>query len=161
MKNAVLVFALICVPLAIAGIVVHSLTSRPQTEIEPEGPFMPSQQPGAVVTAGGYHLSGPYTHGNLAVFLVHGPETLEGRSFLTLQEGLERKQAVVHETGSVAELAVENLSADEELFIQSGDIVKGGKQDRTLPYDSVVGPNSGRVRINSFCVEHGRWTPGA
>jgi hypothetical protein len=28
----------------------------------------------------------------------------------------------------------------------------------TLPYDSIVGPKSGHVSINSFCVEQGRWT---
>jgi hypothetical protein len=111
----------------------------------PDEPFAPSQQPGAVVAADGYRLSGPYTHENMSVFLVHGPETLEGKTFFTLQDGLELKRAVVHETSSVGTLTIENLSHDEELFIQSGDIVKGGKQDRTLLSDSIVGPRSGQV----------------
>lgn len=123
----------------------------------PDEPFSPSMEVGAVVRAADYRLSGPYTHDNLSVFLVHGPEPLTGVSFLTLQEGLEQQTAVVHETGSVNQLAVENTSAGEELFIQSGDIVKGGKQDRTLPYDAVVGAQSGRVPVDSFCVEQGRW----
>ncbi len=105
-----------------------------------------------------YRLSGPYTHDNLTVFLIHGPETLDGKSFLTLQEALEQNKAIVHETGSVNQLSIENLATDEEVYVQSGDIIKGGKQDRTLPYDSLVGPKSGVVAIDSFCVEHGRWS---
>ena len=131
---------------------------RPDGEPEPTGPFSASQTPGAAVKAADYKLSGPYTHGNLSVYLVHGRETLEGKSFLTLQDGLAGGQAVVHETGNVGELAVENRSADDELFVQAGDIVKGGKQDRTLPYDAIIGPLSGRVPVRSFCVEQGRWT---
>jgi hypothetical protein len=121
-------------------------------------PFSPSLDRGAVVPVGEYRLSGPYNHDNLTVFLVHGPETLSGKPFLTLQEALQQNKAVVHETDSVNQLSIENLAKDQELYVQSGDIVKGGKQDRTLPYDTVVGPASGRVPVDSFCVEHGRWS---
>src|SRR5580704_11768821 len=68
-------------------------------------------------------LSGPYTHENLTVFLIHGKDALPGKKFLTLQEALEQKHLVVHETGNVNKLAVENVSADAEVFIQAGDIV--------------------------------------
>jgi hypothetical protein len=44
------------------------------------------------------------------------------------------------------------------VFVQSGDIVKGGKQDRTLMVSLVLPPKSGAVPIASFCVEEGRWT---
>ena len=40
--------------------------------------------------APGYTLSGPYTHGNLTVFLVHGKEQTS-KTFLTLQEALAQK----------------------------------------------------------------------
>ncbi len=69
---------------------------------------------------------------------------------------LQRK-VVVHETGSVNQLEVENLS-DDEIFIQSGDIVKGGKQDRVLKDDLILESRSGKVPLAAFCVEHGRWT---
>jgi hypothetical protein len=120
------------------------------------GPSLPPER-GAVVSASDYSLSGPYAHENLTVFLIHGPETLPGKNFLTLQEGLEQHKVVMRETGNVNELSVENLSPDEEVYIQSGDIVKGGQQDRTLTYDLVAAPRSGQVRLASFCVEHGRW----
>jgi hypothetical protein len=103
-------------------------------------------------------FSGPYTHQNLTIFLVHGKDQLAGRKFLTLQEALEQKKIVVHETKNVGELAVENVSDDVEVFIQSGDIVKGGQQDRVLGYDLIVSAKSGKVPLASFCVEQGRWS---
>jgi hypothetical protein len=105
-----------------------------------------------------YRLSGPYTHDNLTVFLLHGDDQLKGKTFLTLDEALEQKKAVVHETQNVGQLSVENLSETEELFIQAGDIVKGGQQDRTLAFDMIVPAKSGKVPLKSFCVEAGRWT---
>jgi hypothetical protein len=36
-------------------------------------------------------------------------------------------------------------------------VVKGGKQDRTFPYDFIAPPRSGKLPIESFCVEQGRW----
>ena len=50
---------------------------------------------------------------------------------LTLQEALAKGQVQVVETGRVNELQIENTGA-EQVFIQAGDIVKGGKQDRVL-----------------------------
>jgi hypothetical protein len=102
-------------------------------------------------------VSGPFTHGNLTVFLLHGGDVLPGKPILTLQDALEQKKAVVHETSNVNELSVENMSDDALLFIQSGDIVKGGKQDRAIAFDMLLPPKSGKVAIGSFCVEHGRW----
>ncbi len=103
-------------------------------------------------------ITGPYTHRNLSVFLLHGREHLPGKHFLTLGEALAQKKAIVYETSQVNELAVENLS-NEEIYIQSGDIVKGGKQDRTLGYDLILRPHSGKIKVTSFCVEQGRWRP--
>src|SRR5947208_6122853 len=76
-------------------------------------------------------LSGPYTHGNLTVFLIHGADRMKGREFLTLSEAMEKKVVIVHETSNVNELAIENVGSTD-VYVQSGDIVKGGKQDRTI-----------------------------
>jgi len=105
----------------------------------------------------GYTISGPYTYENLSIFLVHGKDTLPGKNFLTLQEALASKVVVVHETKDVNELAIENVSKDKEVYVQSGDIVKGGQQDRILAVDLIVPPRSGRIPIAAFCVEQGRW----
>ena len=86
-------------------------------------------------------ISGPYTHENLAVYFIHGASA-EGPVPLTLQEALDKGSVRILETGEVNELKIENTGA-EEVFIQSGDIVKGGKQDRVLRLSFVLPPKSG------------------
>ncbi|HEX2487945.1 MAG TPA: DUF6569 family protein, partial [Blastocatellia bacterium] len=108
-------------------------------------------------TAANYTVSGPHSHKNLTIFLLHGADQRQDKTPLTLQEAMERKVVVVHETGDVNNLAIENLS-DDEVYVQSGDIVKGGKQDRVLALDLIVPPKSGKISIASFCVEQGRWS---
>jgi hypothetical protein len=117
------------------------------------------QKPGGDNAAGSpdYTVSGPYTYKNLSVFLLHSKDGGEGKNLLTLSEALASKKVVVYETRNVNELSIENLSG-EEVFVQSGDIVKGGQQDRMLSVDLIVPAHSGKIAISAFCVEHGRWT---
>jgi hypothetical protein len=107
-------------------------------------------------TGDDYRLSGPAVHGNLAIYFVHG-KSRSGPVPLTLAEALAKKTIVVRELGQVNELQVEN-TGNEEIFIQSGDIVKGGQQDRVLSVSLVLQPHSGPISIASFCVEQGRWS---
>ena len=109
------------------------------------------------VRVGSYQLSGPYKHENLTLFLIHGKDQIKGKTFLSLQEALEKKKVIVHETQSVNNLAIENVSKDVEVFVQSGDIVKGGQQDRTIAFDLILPAKSGKVSITVYCVEQGRW----
>jgi hypothetical protein len=90
-----------------------------------------------------------------------GTDDLDGSHFIPLHEALDFKSVVVHETGTVGQLEIENLSEDLDLYIQAGDVVKGGRQDRTLGVDFVLPAKSGRVPIPSFCVERGRWSQRA
>ncbi|MCI0393150.1 MAG: hypothetical protein MOB07_30840 [Acidobacteria bacterium] len=103
-------------------------------------------------------VSQPYACENLSIFLIHGEEKLPEVSLLTLQEALEQKKLIVHETRNVNELAIENLSL-EEVYVQAGDIVKGGLQDRVFAFDVIVPAGSGKIPIGAFCVEEGRWRP--
>ncbi len=101
-------------------------------------------------------ISGPFTYENLSIYFVHG-ESAPGPVPLTLQEAMAKGNVRVVETGTVNELKVENLG-EEAVFIQSGDIVKGGRQDRVLTVSFVLPGKSGEVPIASYCVEHGRWS---
>lgn len=103
-------------------------------------------------------VTAPITHENLTVYFVHGPDALTDVKVMSLQEALERDLAVVHETSNVNTLAIENRSSEYELFVQSGDIVKGGKQDRMVQFDMLLPPKSGVVPLAAHCVEQGRWT---
>jgi len=102
-------------------------------------------------------ISGPLVHENLAVYFIHG-SSARGKVPLTLEEALASGAVKVRETSNVNQLEIENLG-DDEVFVQSGDIVKGGKQDRTLMVSLLLPPHSGSFPIASFCVEEGRWTP--
>jgi len=104
-----------------------------------------------------YRISGPYTHKNLTVFLLHGKDLLPGKNFLTLQEALAQKKVRVYETKEVNELAIQNFS-NQDVYVQAGDIVRGGEQDRMISIDFIVPPRSGRMPIAAFCVESGRWS---
>ena len=104
-----------------------------------------------------YRLEGPFTQGNLTVFLIHGKDKIKGQTFITLQEALVQKKVIVRETRSVNELSIENVSG-EEVYVQSGDIVKGGQQDRMMAVDLILPPHSGKIPIAAFCVENGRWS---
>jgi len=112
---------------------------------------------GLAGSAEDYRLSGPFTHDNLTIFLIHSSQPEPHRDYLTLEQALDQKKAVVYETGNVNELSIENLSS-KAIYVNSGDIVKGGQQDRVFPDDYVLPPMSGKVPISSFCVEPGRWT---
>ena len=80
--------------------------------------------------------------------------------FTPLKKALEQKKAVITEKGTGAEvntLTIENKSKDT-IIINSGEVIKGGQQDRVINTDMVLYPNSGKKDLPVFCVEHGRWS---
>ena len=129
------------------GVVVASISllQKPKPPVKKEVQFS------------NYRLSGPYQFGNLSMFLVHGADEPGTLIYTTLQDAMSRGIVVVHETQNVNELAIENTSPSEEVFVQAGDIVTGGKQDRVLSVDLILPANSGLIPISAFCVEHSRW----
>ena len=80
------------------------------------------------VAADDLRISGPFTHDNLSVFLIHSSrlDAAKGK-LLTLHEAMDAKKVVVYETGTVNELSIENQSS-QDVYIQSGDIVKGDRK---------------------------------
>jgi hypothetical protein len=117
-----------------------------------------SPPPGAL---DGYRITGPYAHVNLSVFLFHvknAPQ--DDLGCLTLEDALKSGAVKITEKAEgaeVNELQVEN-TGDKPVYLQAGDAVKGGKQDRTIAVDTILPPRSGKRSIDAFCVEPGRWT---
>jgi len=111
---------------------------------------------GPALAEQGIRLSGPHSYANLAIYFVHGASA-PGPVPLSLQEAVAKGSVQVIETGRVNELEIENTGS-EQVFVQAGDIVKGGKQDRVLTVSFLLPAKSGRLPIASFCVEQGRWT---
>src|SRR5687768_6514611 len=108
-------------------------------------------------------VTGPFEHEGLTAFLLIADPPPPGdlgrktEAYLTLSEALETGAAVLHETGDVNRLMIE-VKGDRPVFIQSGDVVKGGRQDRTLATDAILTVEMGRMPIAAYCVESGRWS---
>src|SRR5262245_21736321 len=77
-------------------------------------------------------VSGPYTHGTLSVFLLRS-DNQDDREFLTLDQGLKDGTVKITELEqeSVGQLKINNESS-LPLYLQEGERLVGGKQDRTL-----------------------------
>jgi hypothetical protein len=104
-------------------------------------------------------VAGPHVAENLAVYFLRGTSA-PGPVPLTLAEGLEGGHVTVRETGEVERLEIEN-AGDVAVFVQAGDILKGGRQDRVLTVSLLIPPKSGPMAIGSYCVEQGRWSQRA
>jgi hypothetical protein len=82
----------------------------------------------------------------------------------TLDEGMttqgfritEQKQFGRTDERTYNLLTVQNKSQDT-VYILSGDVVTGGKQDRVIAQDQIVMPGTVR-NMDVFCVEKGRWS---
>jgi hypothetical protein len=107
-----------------------------------------------------YRLSGPHSHDNLVVFLFHA-DAQDERDFITLDQGLKEGVVTVTEQDreQVQQLQIENRS-DSPLFLQEGDRLQGGKQDRTIIASMVIPPASGKMPVPTFCIEQSRWFAG-
>jgi hypothetical protein len=105
-------------------------------------------------------VTGPYAHENLAVFLIH-TDRQDERDFLTLDEGLRKELVKITEMDQeqVGALQLENES-DLPLYLQEGERLRGGKQDRTIIASLVVPPHSGKTTVPTFCIERSRWEEG-
>ncbi len=118
---------------------------------------VPSNSAAVDADGGPLEVTGPYAHENLSVFLIHSPNQDE-REFITLDQGLKEGCVKVSEKKQqeVGELQIENQS-EYPLFLQEGDRLQGGKQDRIIIASLVVPPKSGQMPVPAFCIEQSRW----
>ncbi|MEZ4445486.1 MAG: DUF6569 family protein [Polyangiaceae bacterium] len=59
-------------------------------------------------------------------------------------------------SAQVGTLVIENRG-HTPIYVLAGTIVKGGKQDRQIGQDFIIGAAQ-TTPVDAFCVEHGRWT---
>jgi hypothetical protein len=105
-------------------------------------------------------ITGPLAHENMAVLFVHSDRQDE-RDYLTLDNGLEDGGVKIteQEQETVGALLIDNQS-DRPLYLQEGERLQGGKQDRTLISSMVIPPHSGTMSLPTLCVEQSRWVEG-
>ncbi len=104
-------------------------------------------------------ISGPFDHDNLRIFLLRGAAAAGAQEYSTLEEAMAAGTLRIGERtegATVGQLEVEN-TGHRPVFLQAGDTLKGGKQDRTIGTDTIVPPRSGRQPLTAFCVEPQRW----
>lgn len=110
--------------------------------------------------------SSAYTFSNLRIFPVKAKESFIKEfkgigKYTTLQDAIGKNKIRITESGTggtVSNLIVENISKDTIIII-TGDVIKGGKQDRIVSNDIVLSPSSGKKNLAVYCVESGRWSP--
>lgn len=104
-----------------------------------------------------YVLTGPLSKENLSIYLIQGEAELNHRAYTALGKAMEEGHCRIIETSDVNELQIHN-TGQSDVFVYGGDIVKGGKQDRTAQYDMIVPRGVKAQPFPSFCVEQGRWS---
>ncbi len=75
---------------------------------------------------------------------------------------MEKGLAVVTERGTASTenvhfLRINNLS-NKSLYISSGEMLSGGRQDRIIARDTVLPPSNKDQYVPVMCVEEGRWS---
>ena len=109
--------------------------------------------------------SSGYTYGNLRIYPVRAKESFKKEfagvgNYVTLKEAIGKNKIKIKESGdggTVNNLVIENISKDTIIII-TGDVIKGGKQDRIVSEDIVLSPSSGKKTLPVYCVESGRWS---
>jgi hypothetical protein len=90
----------------------------------------------------------------MGLYVLRGPDVTT-EDLVTLDEALAAKSITVRETSEVNQLTVRN-KGKKAIYMQAGEIVKGGKQDRVLQNDTIIEPLAS-VSVKVYCVEQGRW----
>lgn len=107
---------------------------------------------------GGAYLGTPYGWGGLTVVPVLVSNGTPSPSLRSLESALRSGDLTVREYGSGSVPTVEMVNrGGTPVFLLAGEIVLGGKQDRVIREDTVIGAYSGPVQVAVYCVEQGRW----
>jgi hypothetical protein len=93
------------------------------------------------------------------------PKAGAGRSasgIISLSQAVKKGLAEVSERGTASTENVHYLRirnhSDRTIYMASGEIFSGGRQDRMVARDSLLVPNGRDQYISVMCVEEGRWS---
>jgi hypothetical protein len=81
---------------------------------------------------------------------------------ISLNQALTKGLVTVKERGTTAVENVHWLSltnnSENDIYVASGEVMAGGRQDRMVTKDTLITARSGRVDLPVMCVEEGRWS---
>jgi hypothetical protein len=90
------------------------------------------------------------------------PMLMDNPDIISLSQAIKQGFATVSERGSASTENVHllriNNQSDKSIFIGSGEIVAGGRQDRMFTKDTILAPTHKDQYISVMCVEEGRWS---
>ena len=155
-RNRLIIFLFVVVTTTFIGVGVLFISDAPSTTPTAFITDTVPKTPQPIIQTEELIVLKPIAFDNLQLFPIVGKAKLNNRVYVTLNEAMKNNMVRLSETGEVNELSIDNMST-AYIFIQAGDIVKGGKQDRTLQTDLILPPKAIGVALNSFCVEQGRW----
>jgi len=100
----------------------------------------------------------PVAVGALTVFPVSVRDRPRLGGLLTLDEALRKELLVIEELpdAQVGRARFINRSGERMIFLMAGEVITGGKQNRTLTTDALLAPDSTTV-LDLYCVQKGRW----
>ncbi len=81
---------------------------------------------------------------------------------ISLSQAIKQGIAVVSERGTASTENVHflriNNHSDQTIYVSSGEIFSGGRQDRIIAQDTLLQPNGRDQYISAMCVEELRWS---
>ncbi len=81
---------------------------------------------------------------------------------ISLNQALTKGLVTVKERGTTAVENVHWLSlinnSENDIYVASGEVMAGGRQDRMVTKDTLILAKSGRIDLPVMCVEEGRWS---
>jgi hypothetical protein len=81
---------------------------------------------------------------------------------VSLSQAIKQGLVTISERGSASTENVHwlriNNHSDKSVFVASGEIVAGGRQDRMITKDTILSPTQKDQYVPVMCVEEGRWS---
>ena len=81
---------------------------------------------------------------------------------VSLSQAIQKGYATISERGTASTENVHflriNNNSDKSVFISSGELIAGGRQDRMIAKDTILVPTGKDQYVPVMCVEEGRWT---
>ena len=104
-------------------------------------------------------LGAPHSYKGFKVYPMYSKLSKTMYNCKTLDESIEKGYLKVEEkkNNQVSQITVRNKSR-YYILVLAGEIIKGGKQVRTISEDVIIPPKSKRINLSVFCVEKGRWS---
>jgi hypothetical protein len=90
------------------------------------------------------------------------PMLIDNPDIISLSQAINQGLATISERGTASTENVHwlriNNQSDKSIFINSGEMISGGRQDRMVTKDTILVPTKRDQYIPVMCVEEGRWS---